>query len=383
MQNSPMEETRAWLALACARDANARQLGDLLTHFDSASAAVAAGKSHLISLGISQAAAESLAQPDETLIDRGVKWLEEDRSHDLVAIGTPEYPLLLTEIPDPPVVLFIKGKSSTLCDPQLAIVGSRNPSPSGSENAFEFSRHLADCGLSIVSGLALGIDTQAHRGALAADAPTLAICGTGLDFTYPPQNHSLAETIAGNGLLVSEFYPGTPPRRENFPRRNRLISGLSTGVLVVEAGLRSGSLITARLAAEQGREVFAIPGSIHNPLARGCHLLIRKGAKLVETATDVLAELGSLVSLAQDPASKPAPGGVSPGLELDEEYVKLLEACGCESVTVDMLVERTRLTAAEVSSMLLILELQGYLESGPGGRYTRVFKTQTLKEVTK
>ncbi|MGI9264826.1 MAG: DNA-processing protein DprA [Gammaproteobacteria bacterium] len=383
MQKSTIEEIRAWLTLACARDLGTAVLEELLTIFGSAAAVAAAGRSQLMSAGVSQATAAKLAQPDEARVNMGLQWLDSHSSHHLIVWGSAGYPLLLAEIPDPPLVLFAKGRKSALCDPQLAIVGSRNPSPSGSENAFEFARHLADCGLTIVSGLAMGVDAQAHKGALAAGAPTLAICGTGLDLVYPAQHQSLAGKIGETGLLVSEFFPGTPPRRENFPRRNRLISGLSTGVLVVEAGLRSGSLITARLAAEQGREVFAIPGSIHNPLARGCHLLIRKGAKLVETAADVLSELGSLVSLTQDLSASPPPDTDRSGPELDEEYAKLLEACGYESVTVDLLVERTRLTAAEVSSMLLILELQGFLESGPGGRYIRVFKTQNQKEVTK
>lgn len=222
------------------------------------------------------------------------------------------------------------------------------------------------------------MDAAAHRGALAAGGPTIAVCGTGLDQIYPTDHADLAAEIAARGALVSEFFPGTPPRRENFPRRNRIISGLALGVLVVEAGRRSGSLITARLAGEQGREVFAIPGSIHNPLARGCHQLLRQGARLVESGQDVLGELGALATVAAAtsetaPASSVPPDSERPG-KLDPEYESLLEACGYEPVTVEILVRRTGLTAAEVSSMLLILELEGKVTSAPGGRYARVMK---------
>ena len=377
-----MEETRAWLRLASAGGVGASQARALLAGSGSAAAAISAKTSEMRALGISPAVAANLGRPDEALIDAAMEWLEQDSTHHLITMDSADYPLLLGEIQDPPVVLFVKGRKSALSEPQLAIVGSRNPSPSGRENAFGFARYLANCGLSITSGMALGIDERAHRGALSASALTIAVCGTGLDACYPPQHAALAETIADTGALVSEFYPGTPPRRANFPRRNRLISGLSMGVLVVEAGLRSGSLITARLATEQGREVFALPGSIHNPLARGCHQLIRNGAKLVEEAGDVLAELGPLAGVVQNIPARPHQETPSACQELDGEYLRLLDACGYEPVTVDGLVERTQLTTAEVSSMLLILELQGFLEPGPGGRYTRIFKTLDSKEVT-
>jgi DNA processing protein len=209
---------------------------------------------------------------------------------------------------------------------------------------------------------------------LAGGSPTVAVCGTGLDQVYPPRHRNLADAIVQRGALVSEFAPGTPPKREHFPRRNRLISGLSLGVLVVEAGLRSGSLITARFASEQGREVFAIPGSIHNPMARGCHLLIKQGAKLVESGEDLLAELRSVIDLEglSDPGPAPEPEAAASGL--DAEYQHFLDSCGHDPFTVDQMVSRTKLTSAEVSSMLLILELLGFVESGPGGRYTRVSK---------
>jgi DNA processing protein len=244
-------------------------------------------------------------------------------------------------------------------------------------------RELAAAGLVVVSGLARGIDGEAHRGALEAGGLTVAVLGCGIDVVYPPEHHQLYADLCGRALVVSEYPPGTEPRKEHFPQRNRIISGLSLGTLVVEAAVRSGSLITARLAAEQGREVFAIPGSIHNPLARGCHQLIRQGAKLVETADDIFAELRALAdSVSQAASAAPAPAVASKrtegagnfGAELDKEYEILLDALGFEPASVDVLVARTGLRADEVASMLLILELEGKLESHPGGHYVRRFK---------
>jgi DNA processing protein len=254
---------------------------------------------------------------------------------------------------------------------QLAMVGSRNPTPGGVRTASDFARHLAHAGLVITSGLALGIDAAGHAGALAAGQPTIAVMGTGLDRVYPGSHRELAHRIAAQGALVSELPIGAQPRPENFPRRNRIISGLSLGTLVVEAAQRSGSLISARCAAEQGREVFAIPGSIHNPLARGCHALIRQGAKLVETAEDVVNELGALAlaGTLQEVAS-PTPTDAAP--RLDPEYAKLLDSIGFDPLPVDVLVATCGLTPAEVSSMLLQLELRGFVASSPGGLYNRL-----------
>jgi DNA processing protein len=252
-------------------------------------------------------------------------------------------------------------------------VGSRNPTAAGSRTATEFARHLSAAGLVISSGLALGIDAASHRGALDAGAPTVAVMGTGLDRVYPARHRDLARQIAERGALISEFPVGTAPRAENFPRRNRIISGLSLGTLVVEAAIRSGSLITARYAGDQGREVFAIPGSIHNPLARGCHHLIRQGAKLVETANDVMDELGMLadscypagqVTVETEVAAEPS--------KLDSEYQYLIDFIAYEDTSVDQLVGSSGLTPAEVSSMLLQLELSGYIASSPGGLYNRL-----------
>jgi DNA processing protein len=287
--------------------------------------------------------------------------------------GQPDFPAQLLAIPDPPEALFVRGNAALLARPQLAIVGSRGPTPAGRETAFAFARRLAGAGLAITSGLASGIDSAAHRGALAGGGYTLAVCGTGLDRVYPPHNRALAEEIAAHGVLVSEFPPGTPPLPHHFPRRNRLISGLSLGVVVIEARHRSGSLITARLAAEQGREVFALPGSIHNPLARGCHRLIRDGAQLVESPEEVLGGLQSdlFQALAVGPAQVPAAIGISGG-PLDSDSKILLNACGFEPVDVDVLVERTGFSAAVVASMLLMLELRGEIEPSAGGLYCRL-----------
>ncbi len=279
------------------------------------------------------------------------------------------FPELLAQLQDPPEELYVLGDIDALHLPSLAIVGSRNPTRTGARNAHEFASFLGKTGFCIVSGLAQGIDTAAHRGALDAGAPTVAFLGTGIDRVYPAANRDLAHEIARNGALVSEFPLGTHPEKWHFPRRNRLISGLSLGTIVVEAARRSGSLITARLAAEQGREVFALPGSIHNPLARGCHQLIRSGAKLVETGEDIVAELEPLVghmlqagNAGKDEAKKP--------FVHDGEYGDLLKVLDHDPSSVEFLAEQSGLTIDQVSSMLLILELEGKVEALSGGRYT-------------
>ncbi|HEY0940717.1 MAG TPA: DNA-processing protein DprA [Steroidobacter sp.] len=311
------------------------------------------------------------------LIERHRRWLEQP-SHHFIPRGAPGYPALLAELPDAPAALLVRGDPKVLCLPQLAIVGSRNPTNAGRENACQFAAHLVHSGLAVTSGLAIGIDTAAHRGALDNGGRTIAVCGTGLDIDYPHANARLSAEIASSGALVSEFPLGTQATRSNFPRRNRIISGLSLGTLVVEAAVRSGSLITARLAAEQGREVFALPGSIHNPLARGCHRLIREGAKLVETAEDIFEELRPLLGALQATGRKPARAGPE-GAEtatvltpaLDKGYEILLDALGFEPAGVDVLIARTGLAADEVASMLLILELEARIDACPGGLYVR------------
>ncbi len=289
--------------------------------------------------------------------------------HDTIRLGDDNYPELLTRIPDPPELLYVLGDLDALHMPSIAIVGSRNPTRGGLRNARDFASHLGKTGFTIVSGLAQGIDTAAHRGALDAGAATVAFLGTGIDRVYPAANRDLAHEIANNGALVSEFPLGTQPQAWHFPRRNRLISGASLGTLVVEAARRSGSLITARLAGEQGREVFALPGSIHNPLVRGCHQLIRSGAKLVETADDILTELAPLVGHLLQTAEETAAND-EPDVTRDADYIRLLEAIGHDPLTVETLAEQSGLTIDQVSSMLLILELDGKVEALSGGRYT-------------
>ena len=289
--------------------------------------------------------------------------------HTLIRREDEDYPGLLAGIADPPATLYVDGDPAVLHLPCLAIVGSRNPTAGGAQNAFEFARYLGQSGFCIVSGLAAGIDAAAHRGALAAGAPTVAFLGHGIDIVYPAQHRELAAQIARHGALVSEFALGTPPMRELFPQRNRLISGLSLGTVVVEAARQSGSLITARLAGEQGREVFALPGSIHNPMARGCHRLIRDGAKLVESAEDIVIELGALAGHVLQFSEE---SSQSPSVRIagdDAEYRKLREHLGHDPVSVDALASRSGLTIEQVSSMLLILELDGKVEKLSGGRY--------------
>jgi DNA processing protein len=305
-------------------------------------------------------------------IDAALEWAQGEGAHILVP-ADPRYPAALVELADAPTVLYVRGDPEILSDPQLAIVGSRNPTHGAAETTRGMARHLAACGLAITSGLAVGVDGAAHEGALLTGR-TVAVLGTGPDRVYPAVHRDLARRIAERGVLVSEFPPGVGPRAENFPRRNRIISALSLGVLVTEAALRSGSLITARFALEQGREVFAIPGSIHNPLARGCHALIRDGAKLVETAQDILEELAPalrpLLRLPGEPA-KADGEGIGADTALDPDYRALLDAMGHDPVSADVLVHRTGIPADGISSMLLLLELEGYVSSHPGGRFCR------------
>jgi DNA processing protein len=366
------EELRAWLQLLRTPGVGSRTFVRLLEACGSAGEVIRLPRRDLEALGLKGPSLDFLGARDWHRVDQDLLWLEQPGNH-LVSLQEPNYPGLLREVCDPPPLLFVHGHPEVLSNPQLAIVGTRNPSPSGRETAREFARYLAGAGLTVTSGLALGIDGSAHQGALEAGL-TIAVTGTGLDRVYPSRNRDLAHRIAEQGALVSEFPPGTPPAPENFPRRNRIISGLSLGTLVAEAALRSGSLITARLAGEQGREIFAIPGSIHNPMARGCHSLIRQGAKLVETAADILEELGPLLGGLASMAQPSLPGHQSAGRLLDAEYQELLEQMGFDPVPIDVLIQRTGLTADAVSSMLLLLELEGQVTSLSGGRYSRIVK---------
>ncbi len=297
------------------------------------------------------------------------EWLDAP-DHHIVEADSADMPELLRQIPGPPTLLYVVGNKDALHLPALAIVGSRNPTRGGIQNAYEFSYHLARSGFCIASGLAQGIDTAAHRGALDAGGKTVAFLGHGIDRVYPAENRELAHRIAVDGALCSEYPLGSPPRRNHFPARNRLISGLTLGTLVVEAARRSGSLISARHAAEQGREIFAIPGSIHNPLSRGCHQLIKQGAKLVEKADDIVSELSPLVEHLVLNAEMSAPSAADT-VERDADYESLLATLSYDPASADQLAQHCGLTIDQVSSMLLILELEGKVQVQAGGRYSR------------
>ena len=300
------------------------------------------------------------------------RWLDIS-GHQLLQRESDDFPAMIGEIPDAPELLYVDGDPDVLHLPSLAIVGSRNPTRQGKIDAYEFARYLGSAGFCIVSGLAQGIDAAAHQGALDGGGKTVAFLGHGIDTVYPASNKELAARIRAQGALCSEFPLGLGPRRELFPQRNRLISGLSLGTIVVEAAKRSGSLITARLASEQGREVFAIPGSIHNPLARGCHQLIRQGAKLVESAGDIVSELGSLTAhLAEIPEQTEEVK--CRDRDGDRDYENLLDVLGFDPISTDELAAQSGLTIDQVSSMLLILELEGKIEAQPGGRYSRLHR---------
>jgi DNA processing protein len=339
-----------------------------------------ADRSLLRQRGLSDEAIGFLRQPDPVRIDADLDWLEK-QGHALITWQDEDYPPQLREIPTPPMAIFVVGETSHLWLPQLSIVGSRKPTGGGRSNARHFAAVAARSGLAITSGLALGIDGEAHEAALEVGGRTIAVAATGLDRVYPARHKDLAVRIAQNGALISEFPPGTEPRPGHFPQRNRLISGLGIGTLVVEAGIKSGSLITARLAADQSRDVFAIPGSIRNPMSQGCHRLIRSGAQLVESPEEVLTELAPKAremahELRMELTIFPAELAVEaathrPNLSFDDDYHRLLEAIGHDPVTADALVDVTGLTADAVSSMLLILELSGLIEAAPGGSYCR------------
>ncbi|GMQ96461.1 MAG: DNA-processing protein DprA [Gammaproteobacteria bacterium] len=364
-----MDQLRDWLILIRTPGLGPRTIARLLQHFTEPGDALNAGAHTLRQLGLSETVIDGLNHPDDTGLDRDLAWADEP-DHHIITLNDPRYPRLLSEISDPPPVLFIHGQPGVLSSLQLAMVGSRNPTSTGADTAQAFARFLANAGLSITSGMAIGIDAACHQGALLAGGTTIAVAGTGLDRIYPARHRDLAQRITEHGALVSEFPTGVKALRENFPRRNRIIAGLSLGTLIVEATQKSGSLITARLAVDQGREVFAIPGSIHSPLARGCHALIREGAKLVETAQDILEELGPMALAASTP-QMPDQHTETTRHTMDPDHQQLLALVGYDPTPVDMLVERSGLTAAEVSSILLILELHGLVSATPGGHYSR------------
>ncbi|MEO6118391.1 MAG: DNA-processing protein DprA, partial [Methylotenera sp.] len=311
--------------------------------------------------------AEIIKGVDEEALADSMSWLFQANNH-LVTLADPDYPKVLLEITDPPPLLYAKGNLALLNQPSIAIVGSRNASVQGEKNAEAFAHGLCNYGLCVVSGLALGIDGAAHRGALKANGSTIAVVGTGLDIVYPAKHRDLAHQIVERGLIVSEFALGTPSKPQNFPKRNRIISGLSLDCLVVEANLQSGSQITARLAAEQGREVFAIPGSIHSPMSKGCHQLIKQGAKLVDSLQDIVEEL-DLNKNNSGTANAINNDEISPKTTIPNPILDLM---GYEPITLENLVQLSRLTVSEVSSMLMLLELQGSVASLTGGQFQKL-----------
>lgn len=354
----------SWLQLSLAPGLGPAALRALLKEFGLPENVLAAGRGEL-ARRIGPAAAQALFSAEVgRAVERALEWAAAPH-HAVVTLGEAAYPKLLLESADPPPLLYCAGRVELLNVASLAVVGSRNATAQGLRDAERFARSLSDAGLAIVSGLALGIDSAAHRGGLAGRGSTIAVLGTGIDVTYPAQNRDLAGEIAARGLVVSEFALGTPARAHQFPRRNRLISGLAQGCLVVEAAISSGSLITARSAAEQGREVFALPGSIHSPLSKGCHALIKSGAKLVETAEEVLCELPGR----RDCRARVAAASAEPLAAHDSP---LLAHMGAEPVDIDSLCALAGAPAERVAAELLRLELAGRVAALPGGRYQRL-----------
>lgn len=351
-------ELQAWLGLSLTPGLGGKSFRTLLAAFGGPERIYAASRAELGKHVSAELAAIIARGIDGAAIATALAWLEQP-GNQLITLADCDYPQRLLEISDPPPLLYLKGRRELLNRPALAIVGSRNATPQGVLNAEAFAQNLAQAGLTIISGLATGIDAAAHQGSLRGAGGTIAVVGTGLDIIYPARNKTLAHAIVENGALISEFPLGTPSIAGNFPRRNRIISGMSAGCLVVEAAVQSGSLITARLAVEQGREVFAIPGSIHSPVARGCHALIKQGAKLVESAQDILDEL-NLSVIGQTNA------------QVEDNDDPLWRAMGFDPVPFDMLVQRSGLTASALCAMLLERELLGLVATLPGGLYQRI-----------
>ena len=356
-------EKSQWLSLSKIEGLGSQTFCQLLKTFGSPSEIYRKKFKELRAVVSEKIALEIGQGVDQTGLQDTLTWLAQANNH-LVTLADPDYPKALLEIADPPPLLYAKGNLAILNKLSIAIVGSRNASVQGEKNAEAFAQGLAEHGLCIVSGLALGIDGAAHRGALKAKGDTIAGVGTGLDMVYPAQHRDLAHQIAKSGLIISEFPLGTLSKPQNFPRRNRLISGLSLGCLVVEANLKSGSQITARLSAEQGREVFAIPGSIHSPLAKGCHQLIKQGAKLVDSLQDIVEELNLSKAVSAPVAEENSP--------TNQDQQTLLESMGYDAISIESLVQLTGLTVSTLSSMLTLLELEGRITGLAGGQYQQI-----------
>lgn len=355
------EDLAAWLKLNLTPGLGNEGMRRLLEAFATPEAVLAASRAELGRFVGDAVAGSIKGESASKAVASALTWLENPGNH-IVTLADSDYPGQLLQIPDPPSLLYVKGRRELLSLPSLAVVGSRQATAQGLVNAETFARAFSDAGLAVVSGLALGVDGAAHRGGLAGAASSIAVLGTGTDIVYPARHRALAHDLASRGALVSEFPLGTRPLAANFPRRNRLISGLALGCLVVEAAADSGSLITARFAAEQGREVFAIPGSIHSPLVKGCHALIKQGAKLVESARDVLEEL-------RLPVPPQASNDEAP---VNRHSRKLLDALGHDPCDVDTLAARCELASADVSALLTQLELDGRVAALPGGLYQRL-----------
>ncbi|MFM0519203.1 DNA-processing protein DprA [Caballeronia jiangsuensis] len=385
------DELRAWLRLAHAKGLRPLALRTLLGAFGGPLEVLSESFASLAEIADARAAEAVLAPPEEIegvpfddYIEAAFVWAAEPGNH-ILTLADATYPQALLTMPDPPPLLYAKGRLELLQARAVAIVGSRHASPQGLEDARRFARVLSDAGLAVVSGLALGIDASAHRGALEGATGTVSVIGTGADLVYPAAHHTLAHEIAREGAMLSEWPLGTPARSANFPQRNRLIAGMSGGVLIVEAAMRSGSLITARLANEMGRDVFAIPGSIHAPLSQGCHRLLKQGAKLVETPEDVLEEFGfspATARAASTAARRARPRPVSASWAsaradeadsaIDGDASRVLDALGHAPATLEILAMRTDLDGAALQGALLQLELSGHVAALAGGRYTAV-----------
>ncbi len=356
------DSLKAWLTLSLISGLGGSNARKLLKEFGSPEAVLAASISSLKTIVKADVATEISNGISDELLALTFAWLQDSNNH-IVTLADSDYPQALLNITDPPLLVYVKGRLDLLNHSALAIVGSRHATPQGINNAEAFARSLSDAGLCVISGMAHGIDAAAHRGALKGQDSSIAIVGTGLDKVYPAANRDLAHALAEQGAIISEFPLCTPPLASNFPRRNRIISGMSIGCLVVEASLQSGSLITARLALEQGRDVFAIPGSIHAPQSKGCHALIKQGAKLVEAAQDILEELSGLIVKPDTSTSQAVTSGAN---------AELLDHLGFDPTNIDTLAERCGLTVSQLSAMLLTLELEGRISALPGGLYQRL-----------
>jgi DNA processing protein len=364
------EESAAWIALSLVEGLGSVTYCQLLLQFKTPQAILAASYSSLCEL-VSKAVADGIQKaPKDPHIAKTLDWLSQTDNH-LITLADAYYPQRLLSIDQPPPVLYAKGNLQLLKRPGLAIVGSRHATPQGESTAEQFAESLCRAGFAVVSGLALGIDGAAHRGALKADGSTIAVVGTGLDIVYPARHKGLAHQIVQYGLLLSEYPLGTPSLTHNFPRRNRIISGLSEGCLVVEANIDSGSLITARQAIEQGREVFAIPGSIHSPVSKGCHALIKQGAKLVESTEDIVSELKHV--RLPNPAFSISPNGSLPDwTNLPAEASPVLACMGFDPIFAELIAARAGLTPEQVSTMLTLLELEGVVSHLANGQFQRL-----------